>query len=140
MNLWNMEELHLCIYDLILLSEAKSLKFIDQQQEKHDLLQGWNWPFPVFNGHFTISICHFYIYEYDIIIRYVPFSLLILSLDKILFVPLQHSELVDWRQKISLWFSYSRQIATAQNSQTLTEQFTWLLARIWRDLLRKNTL
>lgn len=29
-----MEELHLCIYDLILLSEAKSLKFIDQQQEK----------------------------------------------------------------------------------------------------------
>lgn len=33
MNLWNMEELHLCIYDLILLSEAKSLKFIDQQQE-----------------------------------------------------------------------------------------------------------
>lgn len=125
MNLWNMEELHLCIYDLILLSEVYRPTTGKRWWEKHDLLQGWNWPFPVFNGHFTISICHFYIYEYDIIIPCVPFSLLIL----ILFFRLQHSELVDWRQKISLWFSYSRQIATAQNSQTLTEQFPWHLKR-----------
>lgn len=31
-----MEELCLCIYDLILLSEAKSLKVIDQQQQEKD--------------------------------------------------------------------------------------------------------